>query len=199
MSGRNLRCFEDVKKSLESRLSDYELEQKLWNEVKVLKKKDGTDFSNRSKSFENASWTIPAYQDAHHPELKVCGRNERGEWKEFTLYMYDYADELSEGDERKTRAEGGNTFTRATVVLTPDEAMIRIGYRVLNIVSASYALKKQLEELERIYDEFFTAIEDAFKGLKENCKGFRSNDNIPSTIEYMLLDVLENSGYRLMK
>ncbi len=205
MGYSDCRNLDDIKLSLTRQRDDYELEMSLWKKVKLLKKKDGTDFAVRSKSFENADWdTSSVGRDSCHPILKVSGRDERGCCKSFDLYMYVFTDELPSTDERKSRGQKLSPLSciRETYVLTPDEAYSAVQGRILFLERAIQRLTDQLNASDEIYDNFFEKIDEAYKQLKADCNkhSLRQDDGKhPCSLEYALIDVLKNSTYLALR
>jgi hypothetical protein len=197
-----MRNLEDVKRDLQNNLISYQLEFELWSKVEIVKKKDGTDFQSRSKSFKNADWKIPNYSDDLHPVLSVTGRDARGNYKTFTLYMYIYTDELSDADERKAKGKSYSTISRPTYVYTPDEAYIVIKDRIMFLEKMISETKAQIEVAPYIYDKFFGMIKSACLELKNMCIecGVRDESSkYPTSLEYDIFDALKNMSYLEMR
>ena len=192
-----MRNLEDVKRHIQQMIVSYSNELELWKKVKILKKKDGNDYSVRSKSFENAKWVIPNYMDDLHPELEVTGRNSEGRWESFRIYMYKYTDELPDSDERKTK---GKTYgmSRPTYVFTPDEAYMAIKDRITMTEKHVSDLQAQLRVADDVYNKFFDKIKGALRDLKNDCVSYGlrdADDKSPTSLEFTILDVLTNIGY----
>lgn len=190
------RNLDDVKKALVKDLNRVKFEKELWEKVEVVKKKDGSDFAVRSKSFKNASWGIPSYSDSFHPELSVSGFNDSNyTWETFSLNMYIYTDTLPDEDERKSLGKSAWTYSRATYILTPDEAKSRIDGRILDLDLAIARLEKELEIADAVYCKFINAVADALEELEKDteCVRFGSNCN-HSSLEYRIIDVLDGAG-----
>lgn len=190
------RNLDDVKKSLVKDLNRVKFEKELWEKVEIVKKKDGSDFSVRSKSFKNAKWVIPSYSDSLHPELSVSGFNDANHtWEDFSLNMYIYTDTLPDEDERKSLGKSAWTYSRATYILTPDEAKSRIDSRILDLDLVIARLEKELEIADAVYCKFINAVADAIEELEKDteCVRFGSNCN-HSSLEYRIIDVLDGAG-----
>ena len=194
-----MRCLEDVKKELECRISDAKAEMNLWKNVKILKKKDGTDFANRSKSFENAKWIIPTYSDEFHPELIVRGYGDDGQWHKDTLYMYLYCDSMSDSDARKELGKKSSSIMRATYVLNTTEAYCAIQDRIASLAQSISIYEEELKNVDAIYNKFFDAVRSAFSTLTEDCKQYRLDEKYPSTLEYQMCKVLGNISTDLLR
>lgn len=191
----SVRSYEDLLAELQRRLNTCRYELQLWSAVKVLKKKDGSDFAVKSKSFENARWEIPNYGDDLHPELVVGGYNNCNRaYEEFKLYMYLYTDELKDDDPRKTQGRAYASWSRETYVLTPDEVLERIQGRIekLNKLIASY--EEQINRSPQLYDEFFAEVRKAFEHLTDACSDLRDDPKFPTSLEYLVFDVLKNKS-----
>lgn len=189
----------DIKLELIRRIEDAKFEASLWKDVKILKKKDGTDFATRSKSFENAKWMIPSFSDEFHPELKVMGQDSKGHWHEYVLYMYLYCDDMKPSDARKELGQKSASYMRATYVLTPSEAYVAIKDRIASLEASVSVLEAELREVNEIYLKFFYKISEAFNDLKEDCKQYRSDEKYPSSLEYLMCDVLKENADSMLR
>lgn len=192
--------LDDIKLSLSRQRDDYEFEMSLWKKVKLKKKKDGTDFSVISKSFENAEWDSKSLgRDVLHPVLKVSGRDSRGCYKSYDIYMYVFTDELPKTDERKYKGiPTGASFIRETYIFNADEAYSAVQNRLLFLERAIQRLSDQLDVSDEIYDRFFTKIDEAYKQLKADCKKYslrQEDGKHPCSLEYNIVDVLKSTTY----
>ena len=189
----SVRDYVDVKKKLEDMLEDYKLQLSLWKKVKILKKKDGTDFANASKSFENADWSTSGLDGVSHPCLYVRGRNNRGLLREYWINAYLFTDEMKDTDERKAKGTANYSCVRGTYVLTPDEVGAEIKHRIACIEDIVCSLEKQLEISEAVYNKFFDSVFVALKALKNDCLALRKDDGkSPTSLEYAIIEALQN-------
>ena len=191
-----LRNTDKIRHNLELRLDETQLEISLWEAVEIVRKKDGTDFARRAQSFKNATWKDNAEYNigGYFPELSVTGRGKLGGWRTFTLYMYEYVDEMRKDDPRREKANPKEPCVRQTYTLSIAECYNRIKARIIQLRLYETALEKSLASLETVYNKFFDAIEEAMQNLKSDCFEFRTDDNYPSTIEYQLIEELEKTS-----
>lgn len=191
----SIRNYEDVRKKLENQLELDRLQLSLWKNVKILKKKDGTDFANPSKSFENADWNISPSKlnDSLHPCLYVSGRDKRGCLQEFWINAYLFTDEMKDSDERKAKGTENWHCVRGTYILTPDEVRAEILHRIASLEDRICNLEKQLEISETVYNKFFDSIHEALHNLKNDCLSLRRDyGKSPTSLEYGILEALQN-------
>lgn len=184
-----LRNTDRIRKNLEAKLDETQLEIRLWESVEIVRKKDGTDFVRRAQSFKNATWKDNGEYSigGYFPEISVTGEGRIGGWKTFTLYMYDYVDEMRKDDPRIEKANPKELYVRQTYTLSVDECYNRIKARVIQLRLYEESLEKSLASLEDIYNKFLDAIEDVMQNLKSDCFEFRTDDNYPSALEYQLI------------
>jgi len=195
---REIRQFEDIKNALERDINLAKLEKKLWEGVKLLKKKDGSDFAVRSKSFENANWTYESYSDEWHPILKVSGRDDKVGYQNFQLYCYIYADELKKDDPRKEKAHKAAPYVRDTYVYSNEEVMKMITNRIQSLDNSIKALEKEVKISKKIYDDCIEELKKIGKKIKGKCDSFRDGDNMTS-LEYYISSVIENKAYEAVR
>lgn len=184
-----LRNTDRIRQNLEAKLDETQLEIRLWESVEIVRKKDGTDFARRAQSFKNATWKDNGEHSigGYFPEISVTGEGRIGGWKTFTLYMYDYVDEMRKDDPRIEKANPKESYVRQTYTLSVDECYNRIKARVIQLRLYEESLEKSLASLEDIYNKFLDAIEDVMQNLKSDCFEFRTDDNYPSALEYQLI------------
>ena len=206
MGYSDCRNLDDIKLSLTRQRDDYEFEMSLWKNVKLLKKKDGTDFASRSKSFENAEWDISGIaRDKYHPVLRVSGWDKRGCSRHFELYMYVFTDELPSTDERKSkgqRLDPNCKFIRETYTFSPDEAYSAVQSRILFLERAIQRLDDQISVSDEVYTNFFSKIDEAYKQLKTDCNRYslrQEGGTHPCSLEYAMIDVLKEQTYLALK
>lgn len=195
-----MKCIADIKLELMDRIEDAKFEISLWKQVKILKKKkDGTDFANRVKSFENAKWTIPTFSDEFHPELIVSGYDSKGKFRDYCIFAYLYCDDMSASDARKELGKQTASYMRPTYVLTPDEVYIAIKDRIASLERSITILEAEFNDVDDVYFRFFNAVESAFKTLNEDCKQYRNDEKYPSSLEYAIAKVLGNRTNSLLR
>ena len=186
----NVRNLEDIRKELESRIAEYKAEIEAWRNVEILKKKDGSDFALKSKSFKNAKWYIESYSDEFHPKLKCYGRVGY-RYVDFEIDAYIYTDNLPESDARKNLGKSAGSFMRPTYVFSVDEVAEAIKARIAVCEKRVANVSAQLAESEVIYNEFFGSVNAALAKMRETCKKFKE-DNYACSLEYLLRDAMAN-------
>lgn len=195
---REIRQFEDIKNALERDINMAKFEKKLWEGVKLLKKKDGTDFAVRSKSFENASWCYESYSDEWHPILKVSGRDDKVGYQNFQLYCYIYADELKKDDPRKEKAHKTAPYVRDTYVYSNEEVMEMIANCIQSLDNRIKSLEKEVKISKKIYDGCIEELKKIGKKIKGKFDSFRIGDDMTS-LEYYMSSVIENKAYEAVR
>jgi len=192
---KEIRDFEDVRRSLLDSIETAKLEKELWSKVKVLKKKDGSDFASRAKSFKNANYGCERYSDDHHPVLTVSGRNSRGVNCSYTIWAYINVTDLPKDDPRREKADKPYySCTIPTYLYTPDELFEQIKKRISQLDYLIVSLEKQLEMSKTLYNELVDAVKKSLECIKNQCKEFREDDKkYPCSLEYNLGYVLENN------
>lgn len=187
---RQYCSVDDVKKMLQVELEVQRAYLAAWQQVKILKKKDGSDFQNRKKTFEGASWEIESYSDDLHPVLKVYTRESHRGYISQELYMYVYTDEMSDDDPRKNQGKNYSSWSRKTYILTPEEAMQRIQEHIKHLHKDIDSITEQLDNFDKIYNSIKESFYQFSKVFKESCEPLRSNPKYPSMLEYALLELM---------
>lgn len=196
--GREIRQFEDIKNALERDINLAKFEKRLWEDVEVIKKKDGTDFAKRSQSFKNARWTVESWSDEFHPVLKVRGRDDKVGYQDFQLYCYLYADTLKKDDPRLEKAVKLPVFIRDTYIFTVDETRQLIRDRIQNLEQTISKLEEELRISKQVYDECIEGLKALGKKVKSWCDDLRTEDNMTS-LEYYISSVIENKAYEAVR
>ena len=191
---REIRHFEDIKRNLERDISMAKFEKKLWERVEVQKKKDGSDFSSKYKSFKHASWTWENYSDEFHPEILVDGRDDKVGYQKFWLYCYIYADEMKKDDPRLERVNKLPNYTRDTYVLTVDETKQLIADRIKALDQRIKNLESELKSSKKLYDACVKELKSLGDKIKKSCDGFRDSDNM-TAFEIYLSQLIEARAY----
>ena len=195
---REIRQFEDVYNALVRDINMAKFEKKLWEGVKLLKKKDGSDFAVRSKSFENAVWGCESYSDEWHPVLKVSGRDDKVGYQNFQLYCYIYADELKKDDLRKEKAHKAAPYIRDTYVFTNEEVMEMVANQIQNLDNRIKALEQEIKISKKMYEDCIKELKKVGAKIKSKCDSFRDSDNMTS-LEYYMSSVIENKAYEAVR
>ena len=181
--------IEDITKNLNATLSHYELEKSPWEKVEICKKKDGSDFAIKSKSFKNAEYRI-RYGT---PEINVYGRNPKtGSWADYSIDCYISENNLNKDDERRTKLESFGYFK--AYILTVDEIAEKIKNRIEILTRYIENIKAQIAECEVIYARFYDGLNNLIDALKNDCEKFR-DDKYKSNIEYAISETIEDAKY----
>jgi len=190
-----VRDFEDVRRALLNSIEDAKLEKELWSKVEILKKKDGSDFASRAKSFKNADYGYERYSDDHHPILSVVGRNKRGVSRSYNIWAYINVNDLPKDDPRREKADKPYySCTIPTYLYTPDELFEQIKKRIIELDELIKLLEAQIEKSKEIYDELISSVKKSLECIKNQCKEFRTGDKkYACSLEYNLGYVLENN------
>lgn len=72
----------EIREHLERALNDYIFKIELWENVKVITKKDGTPFKNFSQNFDGCTVSSSLFHDRN---LEVSGRDSSGKWLEDSI------------------------------------------------------------------------------------------------------------------
>lgn len=177
------RTLNDIQNDLQRTLNSLTFRCELLRNVQLRKKKDGTDFANKSQSFINATWVEGGIPKV--PRLIVSGYNEINRGGEsYTIYCYYQDSDCSRSD-------------TGIVAMTPDEVMQHIDSILTETEIQIQRYKAQLERLPAIYDDFSVAVQTAVKKLKDDCSDLRV-DKFPCTLEYRMLDYMHSINYSIL-
>lgn len=193
----NINSYARVLEELQRDLAMDLFEKSLWEKVEIVKKKDGTDFSVRAKSFKNAVWTVNSWQDSAHPVIEVSGRDNKVGYQKFQISCYINSDDLRKDDPRQTELNYGTVFI-PTYIYKPDEVKKLIQDRIKQLDARIQCLEKQIEVSQEIYNECLSEIKSAFDKLRSRCDDIRIDKNTTS-LEIYIADAVENKAYRYMK
>ena len=171
----NYRDLEDIKNELTKRLNDSKNKLALWQSVKRLAKKDGTDFANLNKNLDGAM----VYKQYSSFYLKAATylltEAERKQiphimWTSEEIYISD--NEMAE--------------------LTPNAVFEKIAGRIKQLNSHITEYENELAALEDIFKKYNEKLAAFYQELKADCTQFRDDIKYKSTLEYMIEDYAKN-------
>ena len=195
---RTIKNLEDVQNYLQRQLNQLRFELSLWEKVELLKKKDGSNFQFISKSFKNATYQCNFSNLLDYPTINVEGFNEFNKiYESYSLYCYQYVNEMSEDDGRKTQGIKSNSCSRSIYIFDADEIMNLIVTHIANTKTLIRRFEEQLDFSEAIYSKFIGKVKDVINDMKNDCKDFRV-DGCASCIEYLMIDALNNINYTVL-
>lgn len=158
--------LEDVIKRLESDKAEAEACLAAWENVSVLRKKDGSEYAQLGKALTGAKLvTKGLVEDADHPYIHVYYSFNGGWSREDSMWAFHYLDELPMDDPR--RAPYVRQFVRQTCPKTAEEIREDIAKRVEAKREYVKELEHDLSVAEMAYNNFKEAIYTADKALKE--------------------------------
>ena len=193
--GRDIRCYDDVRKNLQRTLNSLRFELSLWEAVRFPKKKNGECFSVMSKNFENANYKCN-FQNLDYPTLEVGGFNHlnNGSYEKFLLYCYAHTDEMRSDDERKQKGIKPGCCMREIYIYTVPEVENAVVTRIANVNAQIKKYEKQLEVSEAVYTKFIDKVNEAIDEMKAECKELRT-DGYTTSLEYLMIDALNSINY----
>ena len=130
-----------------------------WENVSVLRKKDGSEFAQIGKAISGAKLdkqSIPA--DAEHPYifLHYCAEHKyQSDW----IPAFWYLDELPESDPRRSAYR--KQFVRQTCPMTADEVREAIAKRVSAVREYVEQFEQDISVAEETYNAFREAMHNA--------------------------------------
>lgn len=191
---RDIRTLEDVQKNLQRILNSLKFELSLWEKVELLKKKDGSNFQQISKSFKNATYKCN-FSNLDYPTLKVIGYNELNRaYEEYSVFCYLRIEDMSRDDERVKDAFKPMAWGVPIYVFNADEVMNVVVTRIANIKTQIQRYEKQLSVSEAVYTKFMGAVNSAIDEMKADCKELRV-DNCTTSLEYLMIDAINSINY----
>ena len=198
---REIRDFETMYSALVRDLEMAKLEKECWEKVKVVKKKDGSDFANRNKSFENATFGPTSYMDEFHPVVSVSGRGNKVGYQNFQLYCYLYIDEMSKDDPRVNQASPKVSCLRQTYILTADETFELIKKRIATLETRIKSIEKQIKDSKKVYEACIKELNTVAEKIRKSCDAYRNtgDDVSGSTLEYYIASICENRIYSAIR
>lgn len=177
------RTWEDVKNELMQRQSDYLAKLKAWENVTIEKKKNGEEFAQIGRALKNAK--IGAYypvEDAGHPYITIFYKSDGYKSDSIPIYFND--DELPNDGVHRDKLCGGY-YTKDTFAMTHDDIRKKI-QNIINVY-ANYAdaLSRQLQNGEKIFNDYRGKIKKADDELAAADMVFRNGGIFPSSLFYL--------------
>lgn len=160
---------EDIRKNIQGSIDRYNTKIALWEAVKRVTKKDGSDFQAFGKNFTNCEITRE-YDDIN---LNVCGRTPAGEWVSDyirTRTCVDYWHGEKPAEDRIKRAWGLKDY----FYLNPAETMEAIEATITSYKKWRDENLKALEKLDPAYEYTEKVMAELREKLKELCGSDRS-------------------------
>ena len=114
-----IRNYEEILKTLESDKMYQFCFLELLENIQIKRKKDGTHFANKNQTFENATYTGDMKDTIMHPELKVSGRDKKGNWRTYSINCYLFVEDMPKDDIRREKAIEASCL-KSTYILTTD-------------------------------------------------------------------------------
>ena len=158
------KSCEEVINGLRNDKAEMEACLSAWENVSVLRKKDGSEFAQLGKALDGAKLIKDGIvADADHPYIRVnyrCGAK----------YLYDefwgfwYLDDLPKDDPR--RAAYVPQFVRQTTPMTADEIREAIRKRIEAKREPVAQMEQDISAAEAAYMSFREALHNAEKELK---------------------------------
>ena len=178
---------EEIRTRFENYIREYEEKIKLWKNVKVVTKKDGTPFKDFNRNFEGADVVRPAYGFGDidlvvvNYKIRIAGNHVTDTIHTRELVKYT---KLNPSEDRIIK----ETYLEPYFYLTIPEIMEKI-QRTIQIYEKNIEeYKDQIEKLDWMYDEVVTRINDTMDYIRENAGGNTS-------LYYELRGCIQKVGY----
>lgn len=190
-----IRNYENVKKTLETRKDYYETYLECLNKVEIKRKKDGTHFQNVNQTFINGKVVIPSYMDSCHPVFKVYGQSKMQGYLDFQFDLYVYIDTLPDTDERKTKGQKANSWSRETYTFTTDEIIETIEKQKEMCKCMIKNYEEQIKRSEKVFKKVFKKVQELKDLIYNDCKDLRDDDKkiFRCSLEYALTDYVKDN------
>ena len=182
----------DITLKLENYKKEYEEKKQAWEQVKRLYKKDGSEFANKQKNIDGASFgKYNPNEDWMHPYLTVYYGSR---YQEESIPMFLYIDTLKKDDSRLSNKdqikEDGCCCVRSTYIYNIDECFEAIQEHIKFLNDKIEDYKKQLAIVEEITQKADLIINQANELLKDErlSDGYYHN-----TLGYSIRDYIKNN------
>lgn len=182
-----MKTKEEIKTKFENYIKEYEEKIRLWKNVKVVTKKDGTPFRDFNRNFEGADVVRPAYSFGDI-DLVVTNYQIRinGNWVEDTIHTRElvrYSD-LKPSEDRIINER----FLEPYFYLTIPEIMEKIQKTIQTYEKDIEEYKEQIAKLDWMYDEVVTRINSTMDYIRDNAGSGTS-------LYYELRECIQKVGY----
>ena len=149
------KSMEDVLNGLKLDKRETELCKQAWENVVVLRKKDGSEYAQLGRALSGAKLDsgYSTAADSLHPYLTVYYKN-GSHYLNDSIAIFWYLDELPEADPRRSAYR--RQFVRQTVPMTAEE--------VRNAISARI---QQKEQTISEYEQDISVCEQAYSAFRE--------------------------------
>lgn len=159
---------EQIRAKLEKYISEYRAKIEMWQHVERIAKKDGTDFQNFCKNFENAKIETGGIHDRDIVVFDHKIINSRMEWIEdkisTDLNVEDYVRFFSKQPEEERIIR--ERIIKDYLYLTPDETMQMIKRQIAIYQERITDYQQQLELLDNAYDVIKGETKKLYETLK---------------------------------
>lgn len=190
-SYNRVRNYDEIVKTLTEDLNYHKFYLELLEKIEIKRKKDGTHYQNKNQTFVNANYTGNIDNTIKYPELRLIGRDESGNWREYSINCYLFADELPKDDDRRNKALTGS-YTRDCYNLTTDEIIEKIESEKEKQKAFIKNYENQIENSKQIFDEVVEKLDLLKLAIVRNCKQLR-DDKYTCSLEYALFDYVRTN------
>ena len=176
---------DQIRNEMLDTIATYKEKIRLWQNVKRKTKKDGTDFQNLSKNFENAE-IIVKYGDTCiqvvNYNIRIAGNYVDDYFQIEQVVQYFKAWEVPEN--RIIHEYCRSPYIR----MSPDEIMKYIQYHISKYEKWITEYEEQLEKLDAMYDYVSDHLEELMDYIRKN-----AGNN--SHLYYEMRGLIEKVGY----
>ena len=187
-----MKTLDDLKADLNSYISIEKATVEAWKNVKLNKKKDGSDFAQISKSFTGAK--VGRYYPVEtwfSPYITVDYEytNSKGQKSYGSDHMEIYTEEFADYREKR---QSPYSSTHFHYILTPDEIMEAIQKRISMFDNAAAQHQKELEKSEELYNKYMPQFSSLVSEMKAEANSLKSESNrFNSSLYYELKECAE--------
>ena len=178
---------EQIREKFENYIAEYEEKIRLWQNVQVQTKKDGTPFKDLAKNFSGAKLVRPAYGFGDI-ELHVANYRLRigGSFVEDKINLRELVKYSPvKVDESRIIREA---YLEPYFYLTIPETMGKIERQIETYKKAIIDYQEQIEKLDSLYDEVARRIDDTMDFIRQNTENY-------SSLYYELREMVQKVGY----
>ena len=176
-----------IRMEMKDSIEMYEAKIRLWKNVKRLSKKDGSDFQNFGKNFENAEY-VRGRICSDDVELRVAdyGIRVAGNWVDDSLDIRQIVKYSKITPEENQIIK--ESYMEPYFYLTVDQTMQMIQIKIETYEKMISEYKEQLEKLDSLYDYVKDSLTEIMQKLRKETGG-------SSTLFYELRNYIKEVGY----
>ena len=159
------KSMEDVLNGLKVDKLELELCKQAWENVSVLRKKDGSEYAQLGRAIKGASLDsgYSTAADNLHPYLTVYYRN-GAKYLNDSIAIFWYLDELPEADPRRSAYR--RQFVRQTTPMTAEEVRQLISKRIADKENSIREYDHDISVCEKAYAAFREKMHEAEEELR---------------------------------